>query len=130
MPVASGDFGDQLDVKADKMEHWDLLLKTKDDTRTGINRATLQPGGHSGWHSHPIPILLTVTAGEIQWYDGSDPVCPVKTYHVGQSFVEPANRIHDVRNATGSVAEFYAVLFNPAGITFFIDQPKPTNCWH
>ena len=127
-PVAAGDFGSNLDVKADKIEHWDLTLKAKDDTLTGINRVTVQPGGHSGWHSHPIPIFLTVTVGEIQWFDGSDPLCPPKTYHVGDSFVEPANRIHNVVNATGSVAEFYAVRFNPAGITFFIDQPEPNNC--
>jgi quercetin dioxygenase-like cupin family protein len=127
-PVASGDFRSALDVKADKLEHWDLTLTTKDETLTGINRVTVQPGGHSGWHSHPIPILLTVTVGEIQWYDGSDPICGWKTYHVGDSFVEPANRVHDVRNATGSVAEFYAVRINPANISFFVDQPKPNNC--
>ena len=127
-PVAAGNFGSDLDVKADKIEHWDLTLKAKDDTLTGINRVTVQPGGHSGWHSHPIPIFLTVTVGEIQWFDGSNPLCPAKTYHVGDSFVEPANRIHNVVNATGSVAEFYAVRFNPNGITFFIDQPEPNNC--
>jgi quercetin dioxygenase-like cupin family protein len=127
-PVAAGNFGSDLDVKADKIEHWDLFLKAKDETLTGINKVTVQPGGHSGWHSHPIPIFLTVTAGEIQWFDGSDPVCPHKTYRVGDSFVEPANRIHNVVNATGSVAEFYAVRFNPENITFFIDQDEPTNC--
>lgn len=127
-PVAAGNFGSDLDVKADKIEHWDLTLKAKDDTLTGINRVTVQPGGHSGWHSHPIPIFLTVTVGEIQWFDGSNPLCPAKTYHVGDSFVEPANRVHNVVNATGSVAEFYAVRFNPDGITFFIDQPEPNNC--
>ena len=127
-PVASGDFGTELDVKADKLEHWDLVLKTKEETLTGINRVTVQPGGYSGWHSHPIPIFLTVTVGEVQWFDGGDPICGWKTYHVGESFIEPANRIHNVRNATGSPAEFYAVRFNPAGITFFADAPKPTNC--
>lgn len=127
-PVASGDFHSPLDVKADKLEHWDLTLKTKSDTLTGINHVTLQPGGYSGWHSHPIPILLTVTSGEIQWFDGNDPICGWKTYHVGDSFVEPAFRVHNVRNTTGSVAEFYAVRINPAGISFFIDAPKPTNC--
>ena len=84
-PVASGDFRSALDVKADKLEHWDLTLTTKDETLTGINKVTVQSGGHSGWHSHPIPILLTVTVGEIQWYDGSDPICGWKTYHVGDS---------------------------------------------
>jgi quercetin dioxygenase-like cupin family protein len=127
-PVASGDFRSPLDVKADKLEHWDLLMKTKTGTLTGINRVTVQPGGYSGWHSHPIPIFLTVTAGEIQWFDGSDPICGWKTYRAGDSFIEPANRIHNVRNATGSNAEFYAVRFNPAGITFFIDASKPNNC--
>ena len=127
-PVASGDFGSALDVKADKLEHWDLVLKTKEQTLTGINRVTIQPGGYSGWHSHPIPILLTVTVGEIQWYDGGNPLCDWKTYHVGDSFIEPANRVHNVRNATGTAAEFYAVRLNPPGITFFIDAPKPTNC--
>nr|WP_087576183.1 cupin domain-containing protein [Sphingomonas sp. CDS-1] len=126
-PIVTGHYG-SLDVKADKVEKWDLFLKTKADSDVGADRLTVQPGGYSGWHSHPAPVFITVTEGEIQWYDGGNPLCTWQTYHAGQSFIEQAFRIHQIRNATGNVAEFIGIRISPAGVGFRIDANKPTNC--
>jgi len=125
--ISVGHYG-ALDVKAEKVEKWDLLLKTKDDTDIGVDKLTVQPGGYSGWHSHPAPIFVTVLTGQIQWYDGKDPLCGWKTYSAGEAFIEPAFNAHQVRNVGSSTAEFTAVRVAPTGVAVRIDENKPSNC--
>jgi quercetin dioxygenase-like cupin family protein len=129
-PVVSGHFG-SLDVKteSDKVGKWAMILKTKDDSDVGTTRLTVQPGGFSGWHSHPNPIFVTVTHGSIVWYDGSDPACPGHTYSAGDSFIEQAFRIHNVKNPSASTtAEFIAIGVSPTGVPGRNDEVQPTNC--
>ena len=115
--------------KADKDAKWDLNLKTKDDSTVGVDILAIDPGGQSGWHTHAGMTLVTVTSGEVQWYDGADPVCAFKTYRAGDSFIEPNNHPHLVRNATASAASIAAVQIRPVGTGGRIDVPtKPTNC--
>lgn len=126
-PYPVGHFG-PLDVKADKTEKWDLLLKTKDNTDIGVDRLSIAPGGQSGWHSHTGPVFVTVTVGSIVRYDGSDARCPVTTYRVGHTFVEDPNLVHLIRNASDTApAEFVAVQIRPEGAAGRVDAPQPAN---
>jgi quercetin dioxygenase-like cupin family protein len=110
-----------------------MILTTTDDTDVGADRLTVAPGGVSGWHTHPSAVFVTVTSGSIVWTDGSNPLCPSTTYSAGQSFIEDAYVVHNVRNASNSVgAEFIAIHLNPTGTSgpaFRIDVPTvPNNC--
>lgn len=102
------------------------------DTDVGTDRVSVAAGGSSGWHAHPSAVFITVTQGSIIWINGSDPVCPPHTYSAGQSFIEDAYIIHNVRNASNSAtAEFFAQHINPTGTSgppFRLDRPEPTNC--
>jgi hypothetical protein len=73
-----------------------------------------------------------VTQGSITWSDGSDPLCPSRTFTAGQAFVEEPFVVHLVRNASASVgAEFLAFTIKPQGAVgpaFRLDRPQPTNC--
>ena len=77
-------------------------------------------------------MFVTVTAGSIVWFDGSDPACPGHTYTVGQSFIEDVARIHNAFNASESTpAQFKAIHINPTGTSgpnFVINEDEPTNC--
>lgn len=116
-----------VDFKADKTNKWDLFLKTKDNSDVGIDRLTAAPGGQSGWHTHSGMTMVTVIAGEVRVTDGLN--CSAKSYRAGDSFVEPANRPHIVRNLSASVtAELAAVQIRPAGTPPRIDAPAPENC--
>ena len=128
--IVTGHYG-KLDVKteSEKYGQWGMMLKTKDDTDIGADRLTVVPGGVSGWHSHPAAVFVTVMEGSIAWTDGTDPVCPTHNYSAGDSFMEPANHIHNVTSAGGAV--FIAVHINPAGTSgpaFRVDEGEPTNC--
>jgi quercetin dioxygenase-like cupin family protein len=128
--VVNGHFG-TLDIKTEnnKVGRWGMILKTKDDTDVGTDSLTLGGGGSTGWHNHPAAVMVTVVEGSINWYNGSNAMCPPTTYSAGQSFVEEALVIHNVINASmGNQAKFIAIRINPTGVPFRIDQPKPGTC--
>lgn len=52
--VVTGHYG-QIDVKTEnnKVGHWGMILKTKDDTDMGTDSIAVAGGGFTGWHSHP-----------------------------------------------------------------------------
>lgn len=129
--VVNGSFGPLSVLPTEKSGKWSMLLKTHDDTDVGADSITLAGGGHTGWHSHPAAVFVTVVRGSIVWYDGGNPVCPGHHYSTGQSFTEDAGVIHNAVNASNSAeAQFIAVRINPTGVPFVADENKPTNCPH
>lgn len=132
-PIVNGHFGTlNVNTAGDKTERWGLILKTLDSTDIGADLLTVQPQGFSGWHAHPAPVYVTVKQGTIEWYD--DALCAAHTYTVGESFIEPAYRAHNVRNpaaAGGTVAIFVAIVIKPAGFVgpdFRLNRDEPSSC--
>ena len=68
---------------------------------------TFQPGGFSGWHTHPGPVFFTVKTGTLTVYEGDDPSCTPLVFLAGTGAVEAqtSGHSHMVRNETASVAE-------------------------
>lgn len=89
-------------------------------------RLTIQPGGFSGWHSHPGLVIVIVTAGTLTRYEAD---CSKTTYAPGQTFIE-YGRDHAgfVRNEGSTPAELVQTYVNPANADPRIDQPAPANC--
>lgn len=109
-------------------DDFELELKTKGTADLYVVRNEVQPGGTSGWHTHPGPSLITVTAGEITAYESTDPDCAPTVYTAGQGFVDHGDHAHMLRNETDSLAETVAVQFLPTGAGRRVDQPKPGHC--
>ena len=118
----------ETEVRAENADDWELRLRTKEDSDLALDRLTVVNGGHSGWHTHTGITMVTVTAGEVVWYDGGDPNCPTKTYRVGDSFIEPANNVHLVRNTAGTTAVFTAVQIRPRDAAARVDAAQPAGC--
>ena len=60
---------------------------------------TISPGGTTGWHSHPGPSLILVTAGMVTNYASDAPNCAPEAYTAGQGFVDPGGAdVHMLRN--------------------------------
>lgn len=134
-PIGSGNVGTlNINTAGDKTGKWGIHLKTLSSTDISADRLVVQPGGHSGWHTHPGPVLIVVTEGSIIWSNGSDPLCTSRTYTVGEAFIEEPFVVHKARNvspAGGVGAEFLAFTIKPQGAVgpaFRIDRPQPTNC--
>jgi len=62
-------------------------------TRMVFQRVTIQPGGYTGWHTHPGPLLVVVEQGTLTHYDRH---CDVQTYSAGDAFEEASgsNEVH------------------------------------
>jgi hypothetical protein len=46
------------------------------------------PLGSTGWHKHPGPVYITVTSGQLTFYEFDDPTCSPHVYSKGQGFVD------------------------------------------
>src|SRR5438128_451907 len=107
--ISKGVFG-ELDLNADKIDSWDLKLKTKADSDVYVTRNAIAAGGQSGWHTHPGPSLITVTVGEITVYEGDNPACAPTVFRAGEhgSIDIGSGHSHLIRNESGAPAETVA----------------------
>jgi quercetin dioxygenase-like cupin family protein len=102
---------------------WLLITRVKGDSDLYITQNTFQPGGQSGWHTHPGPSLITVTEGTVTVYEDD---CTSTTYSVGESFTDiGCGDVHNIRNETGAEAKTIAVQIVPHGATRRIDAADP-----
>jgi hypothetical protein len=46
------------------------------------------PLGSTGWHKHPGPVYITVTSGQLTFYEFDDATCSPHVYSKGQGFVD------------------------------------------
>ena len=108
---------------------WQSRQKTQGFSDLYVQSNVWQPGGHSGWHTHPGHSLITVTAGTVTAYDGDDEDCTPHVYTTGMGFVDPGGEhVHILRNETSAEARTITVQLIPAGSTRRIDAPDPGNC--
>jgi quercetin dioxygenase-like cupin family protein len=106
-------------------------IRSVAETDVVVARNAFDPGGSSGWHSHPGVAVIVVRAGEITI--STEPIgggrCTTHTYEAGQTFLErPANTQNGVNNGhvkTIVVATFFRV---PHGGSARIEQPDPGDC--
>ncbi len=105
------------------LPEWLLFTMVRGDSDLYITQNTIQPGGQSGWHTHPGPSLVTVTEGTVTVHEDN---CTSATYSVGQTFTDlGCGDVHNVVNETGAEAKTVAVQIVPHGAARRIDQPNP-----
>jgi quercetin dioxygenase-like cupin family protein len=75
-------------------------------------RIVVQPGGDTGWHTHPGPVVVVVKSGTLTEYHENG--C-VSTYQEGSVFLESPGEAHRVINDGPVVSESYATFLIPHG---------------
>ena len=107
----------------------DFTLRQHHDADAVTVVVTLDPGGTTGWHLHPGPVINQVIAGTVTYYRGDDPACTPHRYAAGQGFWDHGGDVHIVRNEGTTSATFLATFLNvPPGTAPRIDEPSPGNC--
>jgi len=98
-------------------------------TDIAMAQITVNPGGSSGWHSHPGGAIIIVQQGTLTVYHSVNSQCRTTTYSAGQAFIERPGEVDDVLN-TGTVPYVLYVTFPrvPPGGSPRIDQPDPGTC--
>ena len=88
-----------------------------------------EPGGTSGWHSHPGHSLILVMTGTVTAYEGDDPTCTPHVYSQGMGFVDPGgDHVHVLRNEGSVEARTITVQLIPAAAARRIDAPHSASC--
>lgn len=104
-----------------KLPVWLLITRVQGDSDLYVTQHTFQPGGQTGWHSHPGPSLITVVEGTLTVHH---PGCTVETFSAGESFTDlGSGDIHNVRNEGATEAKDIAVQIVPHGAPRREDKP-------
>jgi hypothetical protein len=106
---------------------WLSFQKTKGASDVYVQSNVWQPGGTTGWHTHPGHSLIIVTAGTVTAYEGDDRRCRPHVYTAGMGFVdEGGDHVHVIRNEGAVEARTIAVQLIPAGAQRRADgDPNP-----
>ena len=98
-------------------------------TDVAMAQITVDPGGSSGWHSHPGGAIIIVQQGSLTVHQPVGAQCQTTTYSAGQAFIERPGEVDDVTN-TGTVPYVLFVTFPrvPPGDSARTDQPDPGTC--
>src|SRR5687768_6195285 len=118
------------DTDGDRRRTWKIELEATRMIDVVTVLFTVQPGGHSGWHTHPGPAIFTVSLGTLTMYDGDDPSCTPQLFPAGTGSIEAETsaHMHILRNETSSVAQTVVTFLVPVGAPIRTDLSDPGNC--
>lgn len=128
--MARASFVDPTDLKFKVGPGSQDVFRVDNAQETVIQQVVIAPGGYTGWHSHPGPVIVLVKAGTLTFYAGDDPTCTGRTYTAGQSFIDRGQgHVHIGRNEGSDNLELWSAYLDvPPGGPFRIDAPAPGNC--
>jgi hypothetical protein len=114
--VRSDPHGTIADFRAHSTDPIDIVVRQHD----------YAPHSTTGWHTHPGPVFITVTHGELTYYELDDP-CTPHVVTAGHGFVDSGHG-HVALNQTNQPAQDISVITAPVGGVFRtnIDPPNIT----
>ena len=101
------------------------------DLDTAFQQARVEPGGSSGWHTHPGATFVAVVQGEGTLYRVVGSSCTTTKITAGTGFAQMPTELHVVRNE-GSVPfivdTLYVLPHGTPNTGIRVDQPQPSAC--
>jgi quercetin dioxygenase-like cupin family protein len=99
-----------------------VVLHVKGPSDVLQTELVFQPGGQTGWHTHPGPVVVVIKSGALTEIhsDGCTTVHPA-----GSVFFEDAGVVHNALNQTGGVTDVFATFMSPAGSPPLIPAGDP-----
>ena len=80
-----------------------IRINEKSGSRVIVAHISVEPGGHTPWHYHPGPHIVSVKAGTVEVYETN---CSSTAYPAGTGFYDPGPRhrphIHTLRNPSST----------------------------
>ena len=115
-PLASGTFGSSRGILF------------RGGANVVVVQNTFDPGGSSGWHSHPGGAIVVVQQGQITLFKAVGANCNVHTYTAGQAFFERPADVQDAVNTGTTEAVTYVTFPGVPASGPRDDQPDPGVC--
>jgi quercetin dioxygenase-like cupin family protein len=101
-----------------------VIFKTRGQSDVYVVYNKIAPGGHTGWHSHPGPSIVSVVSGQATEYRSDEPDGVV--HAAGTAFVdEGGDHAHIVVNEGNTDLVLVAFQILPQGAPRRIDVPAP-----
>lgn len=130
--LGRGDFVDRVDIKVKFERDGNMIVSNAPGAgEVVVQEVTIGPGGTTGWHSHPGPVVVVVKQGTLTYVRADGGVCTSTPYSAGTAFVDPGQgHAHTAFNwGTGNLV-LYATYFDvPVGGSPRIDVPNvPEPC--
>ena len=113
-------------VKTDPDSPVDFTARAKSHVDIVVRQHDYIAGGSTGWHSHPGPVFITVTQGQLTFYEADDPTCTPKIVNAGEGYVDNGHG-HLGRNESGAPAQDVSVILAPVGQPFRTDLAPQAN---
>jgi len=130
--LVRGDFTDRVDVKVKFERDGSTIVSNAPDAgEVVVQEVTIGPGGTTGWHSHPGPVVVVVKQGTLTYIRADGGVCSATPYSAGTAFVDPGQgHAHTAFNFGTENLVLYATYFDvPVGGSPRIDVPAvPEPC--
>ena len=98
---------------------------------TAFQQGTLQPGGTTGWHTHPGPTFVAFAQGDGTVYHVEGSGCTAMKVGAGTGFTQMPTERHVLRNDGSVPIIVYTLYVLPNGTpssAIRVDQPQPTEC--
>ena len=80
-----------------------IRIRSRGASHVIVAHISVEPGGHTPWHYHPGPHIVSVKTGVVQVYETD---CGVRTYQAGTGFFDPGPtrrpHIHTLRNPSAT----------------------------
>ena len=115
---ALGSIADAVQVNIDRIK-----LQTKDRVDVAMFEVTYDPGGFSGWHTHPGVLIVLVKSGSVVRTVG----CGSTTYHAGDVFIEsdeqPSGQVANASTTASAVLEVTQLVPSGSGRRVEADAP-------
>lgn len=109
-----------------------IRLNEKAGSRVIVAHITVEPGGHTPWHYHPGPHIVSVRTGTVEVYETD---CTFESYAAGAGFFDPGSthrpHIHTLRNPSSSqVAEVVITDIRSDDLRpTIVADPQPAPCF-
>jgi quercetin dioxygenase-like cupin family protein len=98
---------------------------------TAFQQGTLQPGGTTGWHTHPGPTFVAFAQGDGTVYHVDGATCTPMKVAAGSGFTQMPTLTHVLRNDGSVPIIIYTLYLLPHGTPntgIRVDQPQPAAC--
>jgi len=98
---------------------------------TAFQQGTLQPGGTTGWHTHPGPTFVAFAQGDGTVYHVEGSGCTAMKVGAGTGFTQMPTERHSLHNDGSVPIIVYTLYVLPNGTPnsgIRVDQPQPTEC--
>jgi quercetin dioxygenase-like cupin family protein len=86
------------------------VVNLEDPSRMAVLKITIQPGARFPWHTHPGPVLVAVTRGDLVYVYGDD--CVERTYPTGTALLDPGSNVHFAFNPAGGETVLIATFLS------------------